>query len=178
MTATEIKTSSILFTPQPTWSFETVTITPTAQLPLPLGVLATPPALNAPPKKRKISQGQARPLPAQVVEIAETSNGKNQDFKSAYGAFFASSAQRSAERFGDILRPVRQPNPLFTQPQDSEDYYDYDSGFEAFDQQWLADRISPVYVASPQQSKSKVFTLYFSGTKVILIMIITLMNKL
>ena len=30
VTATEIKTSSLLMTPEPTWSVETITITPTA----------------------------------------------------------------------------------------------------------------------------------------------------
>ena len=37
---------------------------------------------------------------AQVVEIDDNP----QDFKAAYGAFFANSAQRSANRFGDVLR--------------------------------------------------------------------------
>ena len=39
---------------------------------------------------------------AQVVEIDDNP----QDFKAAYGAFFANSAQRSANRFGDVLRYV------------------------------------------------------------------------
>ena len=39
---------------------------------------------------------------AQVVEIDDNP----QDFKAAYGAFFANSAQRSANRFGDVLRLV------------------------------------------------------------------------
>ena len=35
VSATEIKTSSVLITPAPTWSTETVTITPSASLPTP-----------------------------------------------------------------------------------------------------------------------------------------------
>lgn len=117
VTATEIKTSSILVTPEPTWSIQSVTITPSQVLnPQPLisslPKFSQPLDLNLPtlldgiPKKRKV-----RPNQAQVVEINK--NPRN-DFKSAYGAFFASSAQRSAERFGDILRPARNSNPLFS----------------------------------------------------------------
>lgn len=160
VTATEIKTSSILVTPEPTWSIETVTITPSK--PQILSLLKTPEPLIQPnggffnfdagvPKKRRTN------VEAQVVEIAQNNRPRgNNDFKSAYGAFFASSAQRSAERFGDILRPVRShEKPVVI---DDYDYYD------DFDQQWLAAQNRPVYVESPVQ-KSKVFTLYFSGTK-------------
>ena len=73
---------------------------------------------------------------AEVVEINQPRN-----FKEAYGAFFANSAQRSAERFGDVLRPVRNP----VQDQDI-DYFDLD-----FDQQVLAAQNRPVFVQSPKR---------------------------
>ena len=161
VTATEIKTSSIHLTPSPTWEVQTVTITPTATAPAPLllnsATLPQPlvlPQLPSPIKKKRNNR-----LEAQVVEINRSSGVNQDDVRSAYGAYFASSAQRSADRFGDILRPVRNPHPnLFSsQPED----YDY---YEDFDQQFLAAQNKPVYVQSPQQS-SKVFTLYFSGTK-------------
>jgi len=164
VTATEIKTSSIHMTPSPTWEVKTVTITPTAVAPaaLPLNHLLKTASIPQPlilpqlqqqqPKKRNNKLAEA-----QVVEIDKSTSNRD-DLRSAYGAFFASSAQRSAARFGDILRPVRNSNPLFSSQQDDYDYY------EDFDQQFLAAQNKPVYVQSPPQ-KSKVFTLYFSGSR-------------
>lgn len=151
VTATEIKTSSLLMTPEPTWEVQTITITPSAVLPQLLLSTAQPPALFLPqlslstPKKRNNHEL------AKVIEIGNDKS--NNDYKSAYGAYFADSAQRSSNRFGDVLRPAR--NPLFSQ-QD----FDY---YEDFDQQGLSAQQRPVYLP-PAQQKSKVFTLYFSGT--------------
>ena len=164
VTATEIKTSSIHLTPSPTWEVQTVTITPTvAPAPLPqqnfLKTASIPQPFILPQLQPQVQPQQPKKrnnkLEAQVVEIDQSTSNRD-DLRSAYGAFFASSAQRSAARFGDILRPVRNPDPLFS----SQDY-DY---YEDFDQQFLAAQNKPVYVQSPPQ-KSKVFTLYFSGTK-------------
>lgn len=189
VTATEIKTSSLLMTPEPTWSVETITITPTATTqPQILFNTASPSSIQQfqqfqpfrggksgsifdpitqanPPKKRRTNT----PLRAQVVEIDQkTSPSSRNDFKSAYGAFFASSAERSAKRFGDVLRPTSpqiqnvNANPLLTSFDDF-DYYDTTD----FDQQLLAAQNAPVFVPPPlvKAQKSKVFTLYFSGTK-------------
>ena len=189
VTATEIKTSSLLMTPEPTWSVETITITPTAtKQPQILfntaspssnqqfqqfqpfrggksGSIFDPISQASPPKKRRTNT----PLRAQVVEIDQkTSPSSRNDFKSAYGAFFASSAERSAKRFGDVLRPTSpqiqnvNANPLLTSFDDF-DYYDTTD----FDQQLLAAQNAPVFVPPPlvKAQKSKVFTLYFSGTK-------------
>lgn len=152
VTATEIRTSSLLVTPEPTWEVQTFTITPSPVLPQLLLSTSQPPALFLPqlsvssPKKRNNQE-------AKVIEIGSEPTGN--DFKSAYGAYFADSAQRSANRFADVLRPAR--NPLFSQQ--NFDYY------EDFDQQGLSAQQSPVYLKSPpSQQKSKVFTLYFSGT--------------
>ena len=167
VTATEIKTSSILMTPEPTWSIETLTITPTPQLTQPQLIPTTVQPLLLPqpfrsnlaprsiltPKKRRTNSN----VRAQVVEIDEKTSPRKDDFKAAYGAFFASSAQRSAERFKDIIRPARNTNnPLFGNQDNDFDYYD-------FDQQFLAAQNEPVFLPSPAR-KSKVFTLYFSGT--------------
>jgi len=189
VTATEIKTSSLLQTPEPTWSVETVTITPTATRQLPLLLNTASPSSNqqplllpfrggnlgsifdpvsppAPPKKRRTNTPQR----AQVVEIDQkTSPSSRNNFNSAYGAFFASSAERSANRFGKTLRPTSprnvqniNANPLLTNF-DEFDYYDTAD----FDQQLLAAQNAPVFVPPPlvKAQKSKVFTLYFSGTK-------------
>ena len=79
---------------------------------------------------------------------------------------------RSAKRFGDILRPTspqvqtnnnQAQNPLLT----SFDDFDYYDNID-FDQQLLAaQNAPPVFVPPPlvKAQKSKVFTLYFSGTK-------------
>ena len=69
------------------------------------------------------NQGSSNRNNIQNAEVVEINQPRN--FKEAYGAFFANSAQRSAERFGDVLRPVRNP----VQDQDI-DYFDLD-----FDQQ-------------------------------------------
>lgn len=189
VTATEIKTSSLLMTPEPTWSVETITITPTATKQPQILFNTASPSSNqqfqqfqpfrggksgsifdpitqaSPPKKRRTNT----PLRAQVVEIDQkTSPSSRNDFKSAYGAFFASSAERSAKRFGEILRPTSpqiqnvNANPLLTSFDDF-DYYDTTD----FDQQLLAAQNAPVFVPPPlvKAQKSKVFTLYFSGTK-------------
>ena len=189
VTATEIKTSSILVTPEPTWKIETITIQPTklnhqAQGGRSSLVLQT----NAPNAATNLqeqflfnnenldldeilrsfnqnaninNQGSSNRNNIQNAEVVEINQPRN--FKEAYGAFFANSAQRSAERFGDVLRPVRNP----VQDQDI-DYFDLD-----FDQQVLAAQNRPVFVQSPKQRirkprpsrpKSKMFTLYFSGT--------------
>ena len=171
VTATEIKTSSIHLTPSPTWEVQTITITPTAPAPLPNLLLNT--AIPQPlilPQQSPIKKKRNNRLQAQVVEIEEstrssgipkTSSNTRNDLRSAYGAFFASSAQRSADRFGDILRPVRNSNnPLFSSQQEDYDYY------EDFDQQFLAAQNKPVFVQSPPKPQnSKVFTLYFSGSR-------------
>ena len=185
-------------TPEPTWSVETVTIQPTStqqpQILLNTGVVSNQQPLifgqqpfraaksgsifdpisspqATPPKKRRTNT----PLRAQVVEIDQKTSpsSRNNDFKSAYGAFFASSAERSAKRFGDILRPTspqvqnsnqnQAQNPLLT----SFDDFDYYDNID-FDQQLLAaQNAPPVFVPPPlvKAQKSKVFTLYFSGTK-------------
>ena len=193
VTATEIKTSSILVTPEPTWKIETITIQPTklnhqAQGGRSSLVLQT----NAPNAATNLqeqflfnnenldldeilrsfnqnaninNQGSSNRNNIQNAEVVEINQPRN--FKEAYGAFFANSAQRSAERFGDVLRPVRNP----VQDQDI-DYFDLD-----FDQQVLAAQNRPVFVQSPNKvrrvkqqrpptrvPKSKMFTLYFSGT--------------
>ena len=191
MTATEIKTSSILVTPEPTWKIETITIQPTklnhqAQGGRSSLVLQT----NAPNAATNLQEqflfnnenldldeilrsfnqnaninnkGSSNRNNIQNAEVVEINQPRN--FKEAYGAFFANSAQRSAERFGDVLRPVR--NPVTIQDADI-DYFDLD-----FDQQVLAAQNRPVFVQSPKQRirkprpsrpKSKMFTLYFSGT--------------
>lgn len=200
VTATEIKTSSLLMTPEPTWSVETVTITPTATQQSPLLLNTASPSTNQlkltlanqqaqllptfggksgsifnpvtqanPPKKRRTNTPQR----AQVVEIDQkTSPSRSNDFKSAYGAFFASSAARSAKKFGDILRPTSpqnvqsiNANPLLKSFDEFEYYDTYDT--TDFDQQLLAAQNEPVFVPPPlvKAQKSKVFTLYFSGTK-------------
>jgi len=110
------------------------------------------------------------PQRAQVVEIDQkTSPSSRNNFANAYGSFFASSAARSAKKFGDILRPTSpqkaqnvNANPLLTSF-DEFDYYDTTD----FDQQLLAAENAPVFVPPPlvKAQKSKVFTLYFSGTK-------------
>ena len=176
-------------TPEPTWSVETVTITPTVTQQPPLLLNTASPSTNqqplllpfrggksgsifdplpqaSPPKKRRTNTPQR----AQVVEIDQkTSPSSQNSFKSAYGAFFASSAARSAKKFGEILRPSSpknaqniNANPLLTSF-DEFDYYDTTD----FDQQLLAAQNAPVFVPPPlvKAQKSKVFTLYFSGTK-------------
>lgn len=180
VTATEIKTSSVLATPAPTWKTFTVTVTPTPvaqQLPLLLSPTREPIFLPQPispssPRKRNNKVVQQ----AKVIEIEETTSPttKLDKLKAAYGAFFASSAQRSAQRFGDTLgaRPVRHSsssnnrNPLFSSSKD----FDY---YEEFDQQGLAAQARPIYAENPRKQqqednnkrrqKEKVFTLYFSG---------------
>lgn len=156
VTATEIKTSSILVTPEPTWKIETVTIQPTHTQqpisPLLLQTSAIPDQKFFLPETIKTFNPRKRNnvQKAQVIEIDDDP----QDFKAAYGAFFANSAQRTANRFGDILRPVRNPLKDF-------DYYD------DFDQQGLAAQDRPVFVNAPSpksRRKTKIFTLYFSGT--------------
>ena len=163
VTATEIKTSSIHLTPSPTWEVQTVTITPTAAAaPAPnllLNSATIPQPLVLPQFQSPIKKKRNNRLEAQVVEIDKSSGVNRDDLRSAYGAYFASSAQRSADRFGDILRPVRNSHPLFSSQQEDYDYY------EDYDQQFLAAQNKPVYVQSPPQQNSKVFTLYFSGTK-------------
>jgi len=190
VTATEIKTSSLLMTPEPTWSVQTVTITPTATQRPPLLLNTASPSTNQqplllpfrggksgsifdpvtpanPPKKRRTNTPQR----AQVVEIDQkTSPSSRNNFASAYGSFFASSAARSAKKFEDILRPTSpqkaqnvNANPLLTSFDDFDYYYDTTD----FDQQLLAAQNAPIFVPPPlvKAQKSKVFTLYFSGTK-------------
>ena len=167
VTATEIKTSSILVTPEPTWKIETVTIQPTqtqqALSPLLLQTAAQdqiflPETLKSFRNNNNNDQiVRKRNNVLQKAQVIEIDN-QPKDFKKAFGAFFANSAQRSANRFGDVLRPVR--NPSISNQQDF-DYYD------DFDQQVLAAQNRPVFVQSPKrqpQRKSKTFTLYFSGT--------------
>ena len=177
VTATEIKTSSILVTPEPTWKIETITIQPTkhqAQSPLVLQTNAPNAAanlqeqllFNLPDALRSFNNANIQASKRNNIQNAEVVEiNQPRDFKAAYGAFFANSAQRSAERFGDVLRPVR--NPVTIQDADI-DYFDLD-----FDQQVLAAQNRPVFVQSPKQRirkprpsrpKSKMFTLYFSGT--------------
>ena len=176
VTATEIKTSSILVTPEPTWKIETITIQPTkhqAQSPLVLQTNAPNAAanlqeqllFNLPDALRSFNNANIQASKRNNIQNAEVVEiNQPRDFKAAYGAFFANSAQRSAERFGDVLRPVRNPVTI----QDDIDYFDLD-----FDQQVLAAQNRPVFVQSPKQRirkprpsrpKSKMFTLYFSGT--------------
>ncbi len=58
------------------------------------------------PKKRNNSNGVVQ---AQVIEIDETTTpraSKLDRFREAYGSYFASSAQRSAQRFGDSFKRI------------------------------------------------------------------------
>ena len=100
VTATEIKTSSILVTPEPTWKIETVTIQPTqtqqALSPLLLQTAAQdqiflPETLKSFRNNDQIVRKRNNVLQkAQVIEI----DNQPKDFKKAFGAFFANSALR------------------------------------------------------------------------------------
>lgn len=166
VTATEIKTSSTLVTPTPTWHTETVTITPSA---------ITPPEnfFNHPiVRQQHLRQKKAPQLrDATVIEIEKTTTraqlvSKNDRLRKLYGAFFSDSAQRSKERFGNTFRrnvsPVSTPRKVNSFEEDLEDY-DY---IDEFDQQVQADRNRPVFVRKPEthnEPNLKVFTLFFSG---------------
>lgn len=107
VTATEIKTSSVLITPEPTWETQTVTVTPTSTLipqilfntrvvPEPILIPQPFKSLNSSPRKRNNFHQQA-----QVVEIDDNTTpsgtrNKQDRFKHAYGAFFADSGNLAA----------------------------------------------------------------------------------
>merc|ERR1712150_157204 len=113
-------------------------------------------------------------LKASVIEIEKTTTrdqltSKNDRLRQLYGSFFSSSAQRSKERFGNTFRrnvsPVSTPRKVNSFEEDLSDYDDY---IDEFDQQVLAAQNRPVFVRQPkisrQEPKSKVFTLFFSGS--------------
>ena len=144
VTATEIISSSVLITPTPTWSTTTLTVTPTLsnqQLP------------SFQPKKNILEEATVLEISKQTTPLE--AQRKLNTLKQLYGSYFSDSARRSAQRFGNSFRRQTSPrsNPLF-----GDNYNDY---VDEFDQQVLGAQQRPVYV--PKPTKSKVFTLYFSG---------------
>ena len=161
VTATEIKTSSVLISPTPTWQTETITITP-SQIP------SHPVALQ-----QHLRQKKAPVLrKATVIEIEKTTTrdqlvSKNDRLRELYGSFFSDSAQRSKERFGNTFRrnvsPVSTPRKVSTFNDEFDDY-DY---IDEYDQQALSAQNRPVFVRKPEpvreEPRMKVFTLFYSG---------------
>ena len=167
VTATEIKTSSKLVTPTPTWQTETITITPSA-ITAPNDNFFQHPVIRQQHQRQKKAPSLRE---ATVIEIEKTTSrdqllSKNDRLRQLYGSFFSDSAQRSKERFGNTFRrnvsPVSTPRKVNSFEEDLEDY-DY---IDEFDQQVLSDQNRPVFVKRPKTHKEpelKVFTLFFSG---------------
>ena len=113
--ATEVKTSSTLVTPAPTWSEVTVTVTATKAAAAP----AQQHSALLPSVWPNVTPGrQVDALTgleyADVLEVGKSTTPsaaktRLDRLKQAYGIFFANSAQRSAQRFGDVL----PKNPIF-----------------------------------------------------------------
>jgi len=184
VTATELKTSSTLITPTPTWTVTTVTISQPAT--------ATPPPVVSPPQPVLPSVWPQAPQPrrfvnpltglehADVLEVnRDTSpvDAKEQldRLRQAYNVFLTNSRARAAA----ANARGRPRNPLF----DDDDVDDYlDSGL---DQQVLAAQARPVFVKRPEikatpvvrpskeeeeegpavESSVEVVTLYVSGRR-------------
>jgi len=222
VTATEIKTSSVLVTPTPTWSTTTVTITPTAAASaatggvggvsidlsrlgiktlgnnrnqnlleqatvLEIGKQTTP--LEATRKLDTLKQAvlqQVLANPNGGGSLAAQAQNRLDALKQVYGSFFSDSARRSQQFNSGLLgrtppsslpsKTSSQRNPLFSDNHSSSDYVD------DFDQQVLAAQAKPVFVPKPEAlvqapapeditvthnvpstTRSKVFTLFFSG---------------
>ena len=165
VTATEIKTSSKLVTPTPTWRTETITIAPSQNPSSPVH----PVILK---QQQRLKKG-ASLRPATVIEIEESTTreqltSKNDRLRELYGSFFSDSAQRSKARFGNTFRrnvpQISTPRQL-NKPSFDDDFKDYDY-VDDFDQQVLAAQNRPVFVRrppSPVVPSMKVFTLFFSG---------------
>lgn len=117
---------------------------------------------------------------ADVLEIGKETSHKDAKtgldrLKQAYGIFFATSAQRSAQRYGNFFGA--RHNPLFDdKEEDYEEEYEY---LDDFDQQGLAAQARPVSIKEPDSTQIKpsattsppsvtesikVLTLYFSGS--------------
>ena len=180
VTATEVKTSSTLITPSPTWNTITVTHTASpASPPTPhnkpqLGVLRANPVLPSIwPKVEQVRQVDPRTglEHADVLEIDQgtsqtAAKNKLDRLKQAYGIFFANSAQRSAQRFnnfgrGTVAPPPPVENPLFVPSggksgtRGSQGDLDYDY-IEEFDQQGLATQERPVFVPGTKSRGRKI----------------------
>jgi len=147
VSATEIKTSSVLITPAPTWSTETVTITPSASLP-------------TPQVKPKNVLERATVLEIDKATSPLEASQRLNTLKQVYNLFNDRQPSQLAKRLvNNLSGPIKHGNtnnPLF-------------DDFDDFDQQALAAQQRPVYVPRPNilpqpiAPSSKVFTLYFSG---------------
>ena len=175
MTATELKTSSTLITPTPTWSAVTVTHTPPPSPPktqhrLGGGGGLSPILPSIWPKVEQIRKVDPR-TGLEHADVLEIDRGTTQmaakdkldRLKQAYGIFFANSAQRSANRFSGFgQRNAAAENPIFVPSRQQQQQqqkrkqaggegdldYDY---IEEFDQQGLAAQDRPVFVADPKK---------------------------
>ena len=169
VTATEIKTSSTLITPTPTWRTETITISPSS----------SQENFNQHPIfHQQLQRKKKAPVlrPATVIEIEKSTTqeqltSKNDRLRQLYGSFFSDSAQRSKERFGNTFRrnTPRKNTPRKAEVQSStfpDDLHDHNN-IDVFDQQGLSAENRPVFVRKPSRQhepKMKVFTLFFSGS--------------